>query len=163
VLSVHCLRYILFTTLSSPNLACYEPQNFSQKLSVLSKNKLPPRPVILSLSWHVIPSPFPRSYEYPHMCVSFVARGQWQKFLFRLDKVSVRYNLQYFPLRLVLHAKWKFRQQSMALMIMTLASAKSSAKFRIRQRNAFGDFARWRTPSGLKKFSPRPRMRNRPS
>jgi len=29
----------------------------------------------------------------------------------------------------------------MALMIMTLASAKSSAKFRIRQRNAFGDFA----------------------
>jgi len=33
------------------------------------------------------------------------------------------------------------KQQSMALMIMTLASAKSSAKFRIRQRNAFGDFA----------------------
>lgn len=52
------------------------------------------------------------------------ARGQWQKFLLRLDKVSVRYNLQYFsppPRTQVKVFAWP---KSMALMIMTLAEQK---------------------------------------
>lgn len=50
-------------------------------------------------------------YTCVWVCVSvcqFCARGQWQKFLLRLDKVSVRYNLQYFSLPQRTHTSESF-------------------------------------------------------
>lgn len=50
-------------------------------------------------------------YTCVSVCVSvcqFCARGQWQKFLLRLDKVSVRYNLQYISLPQHTHTSESF-------------------------------------------------------
>lgn len=77
------------------------------------------------------------------MCVSvyqFCARGQWQKFLLRLDKVSVRYNLQYFSLPQRTQVKVFGLAKKYGFNDNDFSRAKSGAKFRIRQRNALGIF-----------------------
>lgn len=77
------------------------------------------------------------------VCVSvcqFCARGQWQKFLLRLDKVSVRYNLQYFSLPQRTQVKVFGLAKKYGFNDNDFSRAKSGAKFRIRQRNALGIF-----------------------